>query len=156
MCVIDDIVFLTKNAEEHQRHLDLVYELLQRHQLFPCNDKSAFFQPRAFFCRYIIHKNGRHMDPEKIKVVQAWPAPTTGHEIRQFIRLCGFQRQFVDRFQSVAAPLNALFKADFEWEWTAVHEAAFNKLKQAMISVTHLRAADPPQPYHLYREASND
>ena len=38
-------------------------------QLFPCIDKSTFFQSRVPFCGYIIDKDGVHMDPEKIKVI---------------------------------------------------------------------------------------
>ena len=63
---------------------------------------------------------------------------------------------FVEGFQAVAAPLTAMFKADFEWEWTAVHQAFFDKLKQVMINATHLSAIDPRQPYHLYTDASKD
>ena len=153
---IDDILVFSKDADEHQRHLDLVHELLRKHQLFPCIDKSTFFQSRVPFCGYIIDQDGVHMDPEKIKVIRGWPPPTTVHEVRQFIRLCGFYQQFVEGFQAVAAPLTAMFKADFEWEWTAAHQASFDKLKQAMISATHLSAIDPRQPYHLYTDASKD
>ena len=56
----------------------------------------------------------------------------------------------------MAAPLTAMFKADFEWEWTAVHQAAFDKLKQEMINATHLSAINPRQPYNLYTDASKD
>ena len=49
-----------------------------------------------------------------------------------------------------------MFEADSEWEWTAVHPAFFDRLKQAMINATHLSAIDPRQPYHLYTEASKD
>ena len=49
-----------------------------------------------------------------------------------------------------------MFKADFEWEWTAVHQASFDKLKQAVINTTHLSAIDSRQPYHLYTDASKD
>ena len=41
---IKNIPTFSKNDEEHQQHLDLVHELLRQHQLFPCIDKSAFFQ----------------------------------------------------------------------------------------------------------------
>ena len=153
---IDDILVFSKDAEEHQRHLDLVHELLRRHQLFPCIDKFTFFQSRVPFGGYIVDKDGVHMDPEKIKVIRGWPPPTTVHEVRQFIGLCGFYQQFVEGFQAVAAPLTAMFKADFEWEWTAVHQASFDKLKQAMINATYLSAIDPRQPYHLYTDASKD
>ena len=40
---IDDILVFSKDADEHQRHLNLVHEVLRQHQLFPCIDKSTFF-----------------------------------------------------------------------------------------------------------------
>ena len=55
---IDDILVFSKDADEHQRHLDLVHELLRKHQLFPCIDKTTFFQSRVPFCGYIIDKDG--------------------------------------------------------------------------------------------------
>ena len=153
---IDDILVFSKDADEHQRHPDLVHELLRQHQPFPCIDKSTFFQSRIPFCAYIIDKDGVQMDPEKTKVIGGWPPPTTVHEVRQFIGLCGFYQRFVEGFQAVAAPVTAMFKADFEWECTAVHQASFNKLKRAMIISTHLSAIDARQPYHLYTDASKD
>ena len=53
-------------------------------------------------------------------------------------------------------PLTAMFKADFEWERTAMHQASFDKLKQAMTNATHLSAINPLQPYHSYTDASKD
>ena len=153
---IDNILGFSKDAEEHQRHLDLVHELLRRHRLFPCIDKSTFFQSLVPFCGYIVDKDGLHMDGEKTKVIRGWPLPTRVHEVRQFIGLCGFYQPFVEGFEAVAAPLTAMFKADFEWEWTAVHQTCFHKLKQAMINATHLSAIDTQQPYHFYTDASKD
>ena len=48
-----------------------------------------------------------------------------------------------------------MFKAEFQWEWTAVHQAAFNKLEQVMINATHLSAIHPRQPYDLYLQQAN-
>ena len=112
---IYDILIFSKKTEEHKRHLDLVHELLQRHQLFSCTDNSTFFQPRVPFCRYVIDKDGLDMDPEKIRVILGGPPPTTVHEVRQFIGLRGFYKQFVEGFQAVAAPLTAMSKAALEW-----------------------------------------
>ena len=96
------------------------------------------------------------MDPERIKVIRGRPQPSTVREVHQFSGLCGFCQQFVEGLQAVAAPLTAMFKADFEWEWKAVHQAAFDKLPQAMINATHLSAIDPRQPFQLYTDASKD
>ena len=153
---MDNILAFSKDAEENQRHLDLIHELLQRHQLSPCIDKSTFSETRVPVCGHIIDKDGVHMDPEKIKVIQGWCPPTTVHEVRQLIGMCGLYQQFVERCQAVAAPLTAMLKQTFEWDWTAVHKRAFDKLKQAMINATHLSAIDPRHPYHLYTDASKD
>ena len=136
---IDNIL----DAEEHQQHLNLLDELLRRHQLIPCIDIFTFFRSQVPFCGYMVDKDGVHMDPENIKVIRGWPPPTTVDEVRQFIGLCGFYQQFVEGFQAVAAPLTTFIEADFEWEWTAVHQVSFDKLKQAMINATHLSAIDP-------------
>ena len=102
---IDDILIFSMDADEHQQYLDLVHDLLQRHQLFPCIDKSTFFQPQVPLCGYIIDKDGVHMDTENIKVIRGGPAPTTVQDVRQLIWLCGFYQQFVEGFYAVAAPL---------------------------------------------------
>ena len=62
----------------------------------------------------------------------------------------------MEGIQAVAAPVTAMFKADFQWEWTAVHQASFDKLKQAMINARHLSPIDSRQLYHLYKDASKD
>ena len=69
---------------------------------------------------------------------------------------CGFYKQFAEEFQAVAAALTAMLKADVKWERTAVHQAAFAKMKQAGISATHLSPNDPRQPYHPYTNISKD
>ena len=49
-----------------------------------------------------------------------------------------------------------MIKADFEWEWKAVHQAFFDKLRQAMINATHLSAIDPRQRCQLYMDTSKE
>ena len=93
---------------------------------------------------------------DHLGIIRGLPLRTTVHGVRQIIGLCGFYQQFVEGFQAVAAPLTAMFKANLDWGWTAVHQVFFDKLKQAMINATHCSAIDPRQPYHLYTNASKD
>ena len=55
---IDDTLILFKNAQEHQQHLDLLHDLLQQPELFPCIDKPIAFKPQVPFCGDIINKDG--------------------------------------------------------------------------------------------------
>ena len=113
---VDKIPIFSRNAEENQQHLDLVHYLLQQHQLFPCINKSTCFQPQVLFCGYIIDSDRLHMESEKVKVMQGGPAPTTVHEVRQLIGVCGFYAEFVEVFQAMMAPPTMMFKADSDWE----------------------------------------
>ena len=150
---IDDILIFSKDADEHRRHLDLVLELLQRHQLFPVptNQQSPSLQfPFADTSSIKMEYKWTQKRSRSFEVGLRRPPPM------MFDSLCGFYQQFVEAFQAVAAPLTAMFKADFKWEWKAVYHAVFDKLKQAMISATHMTAIDPREPYPLYTSASKD
>ncbi|GJT90629.1 putative reverse transcriptase domain-containing protein [Tanacetum coccineum] len=70
---IDDILIYPRNKEEHANHLRIILELL----------KKKKFQ-------------GLHVHPTKIETVKNWASPTTPTEIRQFLRLAGYYRRFIE------------------------------------------------------------
>ena len=95
------------------------------------------------------------MDAEKIKVIGGRPPPTTVHEVRQFIGLCGFYQQFAEGFQAVAAPLTAMQISSGSGQlYIKLPPTSKQASKQAMINGTHLSAINRRQPYHLYTDAS--
>ena len=55
------------------------------------------------------------------------------------------------------APLMVTVKAHFEWEWTAVHQAALAKFEEVILELaTDLSPSEPQQPYQLDTDASKD
>ncbi|GJU54278.1 putative reverse transcriptase domain-containing protein [Tanacetum coccineum] len=54
------------------------------------------------FLGHLIDSQGLHVDPAKIETVKNWASPTTPEEIRQFLRLAGYYRRFIE------APILAL------------------------------------------------
>jgi hypothetical protein len=56
------------------------------------------------------------MSPDKIKVVQDWPTPTTVKEVQAFISFVNFNQQFIQNFSKIAIPLTELTKKEIPFE----------------------------------------
>ena len=53
----------------------------------------------------VVAGKGVKADPDKIKVVQEWPKPTTVSELRSFLGFTGFFIKFVYRYAALSALL---------------------------------------------------
>nr|GEW47951.1 putative reverse transcriptase domain-containing protein [Tanacetum cinerariifolium] len=86
---IDDILVYSKSKEEHEVHLKLILELLEKDKLFRKFSKCEFLLQEVRFLRLIINSEGIHVDPSKIEAVKNLEAPKTPTEIPSFLGLAG-------------------------------------------------------------------
>nr|GEW27928.1 hypothetical protein [Tanacetum cinerariifolium] len=66
---IDDILIYSKNKEEHEEHLRIILELLQKEKLYAKFSKCEFWLDSVKFLGHVINSQGVHVDPAKAKVV---------------------------------------------------------------------------------------
>ena len=59
---------------------------------------------------YIIDERGVHVDPTKVQVIRDWPSPTTLTELRNFLGLSNFYRNFVFTLSHITWPLSEVTK----------------------------------------------
>jgi hypothetical protein len=50
------------------------------------------------------------VDPTKVEAIMEWPVPTNVMEVRSFMGLAGYYRQFVEGFSKIANPITELQK----------------------------------------------
>jgi hypothetical protein len=98
---IDDILIYSKNEEEHARHLRIVLTRLREHQLYAKFSKCAFWLEEIQFLGHVLSAKGIVVDPSKVKDILEWKPPTTVHQIRSFLGLAGYYRQFIPDFPSL-------------------------------------------------------
>ena len=57
------------------------------------------------------------VDPQKIKAISNWGAPTNQTEVRSFLGLAGYYRRFIKKFSLIASLLHELLKKNIRFEW---------------------------------------
>ena len=114
-----------------------------------------------------MSENGVETDPEKIEKVRTWPTPTNPDEVREFLGFIGYYRKFVKDFSKIARPLNDLLaggvckkkrrrsreQTPSEWKWEEAEDAAFERLRQCLMSPPILAYADYSRPFVLHTDA---
>jgi hypothetical protein len=66
---IDDIFILSKNEEEHDQHIHMVFHNLRENQLYAKLSKCEFWLKEVSFLGHIIFEGGIYVDPSKVKDV---------------------------------------------------------------------------------------
>ena len=77
-CVVvylDDILIFSNSVEEHKNHLQEVFSLLQKNQLYVKDSKCSFFMEKVKYLGHIVTPSGIEMDSGKVKAVADWSAP---------------------------------------------------------------------------------
>jgi hypothetical protein len=107
---IDDILIYSKNDSEHEENLRMVLHKLQDNQLYAKFTKCNFWLDEVHFLRHIISKVGIIVDPAKVTAIMDWKIPSTVSEIRSFLGLAGYYRQFIEGFSKIAKPMTSLLE----------------------------------------------
>jgi hypothetical protein len=128
----DDILIYSKFLDEHVEHIKCALAVLRKECLFANLAKCTFCAVKVVFLSFVVSAQGVEVDEEKIKALREWLAPQNVSQVRSFLGLAGFYRQFVKDFSTIAAPINKLTEKDAEFHWGAAQEKAFNKLKMTL------------------------
>ncbi|GJV30878.1 hypothetical protein Tco_1391278 [Tanacetum coccineum] len=60
------------SKEEHEVHLKLILELLEKEKLFGKFSKCEFWLQEIRFLEHVVNSEGIHVDPSKIEAVKNW------------------------------------------------------------------------------------
>uniref|UniRef100_A0A388K4R3 Integrase catalytic domain-containing protein n=1 Tax=Chara braunii TaxID=69332 RepID=A0A388K4R3_CHABU len=104
----------------------------------------------------LIFMSAEGIRPEDAKVasIRDWPRPQTVTEVRSFLGMCGYYRNFVKNYSTVASPLTDLTRLDISWDWSDECEAAFKRLKHALMNHEVRTVPDPQKPFIVTTDAS--
>lgn len=153
---LDDIIITSKTIEEHFRLLKIVTERLRKAGLTISLEKSKFCQKQISYLGYTLSNQGLAIDSTKIQPILDYATPKTPKDIRRFIGMVSFYKQFVEKFSDLTAPITDLLKkGKGKLVWTQEAEEAFLKIKSTLTSPKVLANPDFTIPFIIESDASD-
>ena len=76
------LLIYSKNADEHVKHMELVFSILRKHELYANRKKCNFARSKIEYLGHAISGEGVEVDPKKIKFIADWPKSTTSGKSR--------------------------------------------------------------------------
>ncbi len=118
MVYLDDIIIFFQTIEEHLQHMRKVLETLRQVELKLKLKKCEFIKKQLKYLGFIIGKFEIKSDPNKVRAIVNQPAPTNQTQIRSFLGMIGFFKNYIQGFLTLAMPItNLLAKEEpFIWE----------------------------------------
>ena len=140
--------------EAHKRHIRMVLQRLREQKLYVKASKCEWGKKEIDFVGFRVGENGVSTQPDKIEVLKNWKTPKTVADIRSFAGFANFYQKFVPNYADSMAPISNLLKKDTPWSWGPEQEAAFQKVKNDLITAATLAFPNPDRPYILHTDAS--
>ncbi|GBG86011.1 hypothetical protein CBR_g40824 [Chara braunii] len=151
---LDDILIFSKSVEEHAQHVETVLSLLRQHKYKVNLEKCEFGRTKILYLGHEVSAKGIRPEDAKVASIRDWPRPQTVTEVRSFLGMCGYYRNFVKNYSTVASPLTDLTRLDTPWDWSDECEGAFKRQKHALMNHEVLMVPDPQKPFIVTTDAS--
>jgi hypothetical protein len=114
---LDDVITLGKDFDDALNNQSEVLTKLETAGIKLKPKKCFLFQKEVEFLGHLVTENGVRTSPGKIEAVKNWPAPENLTEVKSFLGLVTYYKEFIPSFGDVARPLYQLSKADQEFIW---------------------------------------
>lgn len=153
----DNILVITENVEQHCVVLDQVIERMRHHNVTPNVDKAKLFKHRIDFLVFELSANHFQMRSDLLDKVRQAERPTDRKSLQSFLGLANILRRYHPDLANTLSVLHQLTTVpSAEWEWTAIHEDAFQRVRSRLAVPMPLKYFDLNAPYEIYTDASGD
>ncbi|HEV7735776.1 MAG TPA: reverse transcriptase domain-containing protein, partial [Chlamydiales bacterium] len=102
---LDDVFIYSYSLEEHERHLEEVFQVLQNAKLTLSMSKFNVYSESMDCLGHVIDDRGIHADESKMQCVRDWCTPQSFGEIQRFLGLVQYLVHFMPYVSAYATPL---------------------------------------------------
>ena len=152
---IDDVLCIsTKTWDDHLDKLEKVFNKLQQAGLKVNANKSKFGMHSVEYLGYIIGREGISPVPKKVEAILKIKEPKNKKELKRFLGMINFYKDFWIRRSEILAPLTELTSEKKEFKWTEEHTKAFDTIKRVVSKEVLLAYPNYDKPFQIFTDAS--
>ncbi|GFO27800.1 Pol polyprotein, partial [Plakobranchus ocellatus] len=150
---IDDLLIHTEIWEAHVKTLSELFKRFQEANFTVRLVKCLLGSRTVDFLGHSLGRGAIGLQDENVEKVRNAPRPKTKREVRAFLGLVGYYKEFVPNFAAVSAPRSDLVRKGqpYIMNWGDSQERAYNSLKVAMTSKPVLQLPDVNKKFVLRR-----
>jgi len=154
---IDDIIVHSATWEQHLQLLEELFSRISAAGMTARPSKCTLATDRVEFIGHVLSDGSMGLLESNLEKIKQAPRPKTKKEVRAFLGLTGYYRQYIANYASIAAPLSDLTKRGQpnKVRWEDPQEAAYSSLKSLLPNQPILRLHDHSRPYVLRTDASD-
>ena len=155
---LDDALAHTKDWDQHLFALRDFLTRVKKANLTLKPSKCSVGYTCIDFLGHQIGASSMQPKQDTVQKILEAPRPKTKKQLRSFLGLVGFYRQFIPNFAALAVPLTDLTRKGQpnELVWEQPQENAFNALRKSVTNPLILRLPDLEKEFILLTDASND
>ena len=109
---VDNVLIGTEMEEGYDELVEKVLRRLEENDLYVKPEKCTWKVQKVNFLEVVMGQEKIEMEEDKVAGVLNWPIPKMVRDIRKFLRLANYYRQFVKDFAKLARSLNNLIRKE--------------------------------------------
>ena len=150
----DDLVIFSQDFESHCKHIEQVFNALEKANLKVNPDKCKFFANKINLLGHVISGKTIECDPAKIEAIIKREPPRNVKELQIFLGCSGYYRNLIQNYAKHAKPLYDLVKKDNKFIWGEEQKIAFETLKKKLSEYPVLRMPVLDRQFLIYTDCS--
>ncbi len=139
----------SSSVEDHLKEIDHVLNQLTTAGAKIALHKGQWCKTKVNYVGLLVGRNGIEPQSNRAQAIQSIKTPTNVSELRSFLGVCNYSRQFIGNYADIARPLTSLLKKDEPFVWTKAQDTAMSQLKQCLRSAPCLAYPDPGKEFYL-------
>jgi hypothetical protein len=154
LAYLDDVICYSNSFEGMCQNLQTVLNRFRESNLKLKPTKCKLFQKKVEFLGRVVSAEGLQISPAKTAIIEAQVFPKNVAELRAFVGLASYHRQFCPRFSDIVEPLLQCLRKGASFKCNEERLNAFNTLKRMLCEAPVLSLPRDEGQYILDVDAS--
>ncbi|KAK7106795.1 hypothetical protein V1264_018009 [Littorina saxatilis] len=154
----DDLLVHTETFEEHLETLRELFSRLTKANLTVRPSKCILGTDNVDFIGHSLKEGQKGLLLENVTKILNAPRPETKKQVRSFLGLAGYYREFIPNFAAITAPLSDMTRKGCSNRilWGPAQEKAYQTVRDLMSRDPVLRLPDTAKEFILRTDASDE